>query len=77
MSRTLVLNADAGVSAPAREENPRLAAVVVFDEPHPAYYGGTVSAPVFSEVIGDALKYLDATQMDGSMINKDKDTDDS
>ena len=39
-------------------ENPRLAAVVVFDDPHPAYYGGSVSAPVFSEVVGDSLKYL-------------------
>ncbi len=39
-------------------DNPRLAAVVVFDDPHPAYYGGTVAAPVFSEVVGDALKYL-------------------
>ena len=38
--------------------NPRLAAVVVFDDPHPAYYGGTVSAPVFAEVVGNALKYL-------------------
>jgi len=43
-------------------ENPQLAAVVVFDEPHPAYYGGTVSAPVFSEVVGDSLKYLNAGQ---------------
>ncbi len=46
-------------------DKPRLAAVVVFDEPHPAYYGGTVAAPVFSEVIGDSLKYLDAKQMTG------------
>lgn len=53
-------------------ENPRLAAVVVFDDPHPAYYGGTVAAPVFSEVIGDALKYLDAKQMAGSMISNDQ-----
>ncbi|MBF0511661.1 MAG: penicillin-binding protein [Candidatus Omnitrophica bacterium] len=43
-------------------ENPRLAAVVVFDDPHPAYYGGTVSAPVFSEVVGDSLKYLNTHQ---------------
>jgi len=43
--------------APA--DNPRLAAVVVFDEPHPSYYGGTVAAPVFQEVISDALKYLE------------------
>ncbi|MDE2214949.1 MAG: penicillin-binding protein, partial [Candidatus Omnitrophica bacterium] len=42
--------------APAND--PRLAAVVVFDDPHPAYYGGTVAAPVFSEVVGDSLKYL-------------------
>jgi cell division protein FtsI/penicillin-binding protein 2 len=39
-------------------DNPRLAAVVVFDDPHPAYYAATVAAPVFSEVVGDALKYL-------------------
>jgi cell division protein FtsI (penicillin-binding protein 3) len=39
-------------------DNPRLAAVIVFDDPHPAYYGGSVAAPVFSEVIGNSLKYL-------------------
>jgi len=39
-------------------ENPRLACVVVFDDPHPSYYGGTVAAPVFAEVVGDSLKYL-------------------
>ena len=39
-------------------ENPRLACVVVFDDPHPAYYAATVAAPVFSEVVGDSLKYL-------------------
>jgi len=44
-------------------DNPQLACVVVFDEPHPAYYGGTVAAPVFSEVVGDSLKYLNAGQM--------------
>ncbi len=40
--------------------NPRLAAVVVFDEPHPVYYGGLVAAPVFQEVVSNALQYLDA-----------------
>ena len=39
-------------------ENPRLACVVVFDDPHPVYYGGSISAPVFAEVVGDSLKYL-------------------
>ncbi len=38
---------------------PRLAAVVVMDEPSgEAYYGGEVAAPVFSRVIGDALRIL-------------------
>ncbi|MBL8013605.1 MAG: stage V sporulation protein D, partial [Candidatus Omnitrophica bacterium] len=43
-------------------ENPQLAAVVVFDEPRPAYYGGTVAAPVFEEVIENSLKYLSTQQ---------------
>ena len=46
-------------------ETPRLACVVVFDDPHPAYYAATVAAPVFSEVVGDSLKYLN-TQRDPS-----------
>ncbi len=43
-------------------ENPRLAAVVVFDEPRPVYYGGLVAAPVFQEVVSNALRYLDAKE---------------
>jgi cell division protein FtsI (penicillin-binding protein 3) len=43
--------------APA--DNPRLAAVVVIDEPRPSYFGGTVSAPVFKEMIENSLKYLE------------------
>ena len=43
-------------------DNPRLACVVVFDDPHPVYYGGSVSAPVFAEVVGDSLKYLNTQQ---------------
>ncbi len=46
--------------APA--DNPRLAAVVVFDQPHPSYFGGTVSAPVFQEVMSNALKYLKVSE---------------
>ncbi|OGX09053.1 MAG: hypothetical protein A2Z88_08015 [Omnitrophica WOR_2 bacterium GWA2_47_8] len=42
--------------APA--EDPQIAIVVVVDEPHPSYYGGTVAAPVFQEVAEDTLKYL-------------------
>jgi cell division protein FtsI (penicillin-binding protein 3) len=39
--------------APA--ENPRYAMVVVLDEARPLYYGGTVAAPVFKEVMEAAL----------------------
>jgi cell division protein FtsI (penicillin-binding protein 3) len=50
--------------------NPRLAAVVVIDEPSAGkYYGGDVAAPVFSAVLGGALRLLgvplDAAHPDG------------
>ena len=41
-------------------ENPRVAIVVVVDEPHPAYFGGTVAAPVFRNVLIQTLRYLNA-----------------
>ncbi|MFH1655116.1 MAG: penicillin-binding transpeptidase domain-containing protein [Candidatus Omnitrophota bacterium] len=40
------------------KENSRVAIAVFFDEPHPAYLGGTVAAPVFKKVAQDVLKYL-------------------
>ncbi|MBL7068476.1 MAG: hypothetical protein ISS34_01285 [Candidatus Omnitrophica bacterium] len=39
-------------------EDPRIAVLVTVDKPTPAYYGGTVAAPVFKNVAGDVLKYL-------------------
>ena len=43
--------------APASD--PRLAAVVIIDEPHgELYYGSDVAAPVFSEVMTEALRML-------------------
>jgi cell division protein FtsI (penicillin-binding protein 3) len=43
-------------------ENPRLVTVVVIDEPrHGDYFGGLVAAPVFSEVMGNALRLLQVT----------------
>lgn len=46
-----------GGVAPA--SNPRLAAVVMIDEPGAGlYYGGDVAAPVFSAVVGGALRLL-------------------
>jgi cell division protein FtsI/penicillin-binding protein 2 len=37
---------------------PRLAVLVVLDEPEGAYYGGAVAAPVFREIASQALWYL-------------------
>jgi cell division protein FtsI (penicillin-binding protein 3) len=46
-----------GGVAPA--SNPRLAAIVVIDEPGAGkYYGGEVAAPVFAGVVGGALRLL-------------------
>ena len=42
--------------APA--DHPLLSLAVVLDDPKPLYYGGTVAAPVFSEVMEAALAYL-------------------
>lgn len=42
-------------------DDPKIAAVVVFDNPHPSYYGGTVAAPVFKEMLVDSLKYLETS----------------
>jgi len=39
--------------APA--ENPRLATIVVIDEPARQFFGGTVAAPVFSRIMQHAL----------------------
>lgn len=45
--------------APA--EDPMLAMIVSIDDPHPLYYGGTVAAPVFREVIEGSLVHLGYT----------------
>jgi len=42
--------------APA--EDPKVAIAVVLDQPHPYYFGGVVSAPVFKNVACDVLKYM-------------------
>ena len=39
-------------------ENKKLAIAILFVEPHPYYYGGTVAAPVFSEIATSALRYM-------------------
>ena len=42
--------------APA--DDPMLAMIISIDDPHPYYYGGTVAAPVFKDVIEQSLIYL-------------------
>ncbi len=39
-------------------DNPKIAICVVFDEPHPIYYGGSVAAPVFAQIADATLKYF-------------------
>ncbi len=44
--------------------NPRIACVVVIDEPRPVfgkYYGGFVAAPVFGKVVASALRLMNVT----------------
>jgi cell division protein FtsI/penicillin-binding protein 2 len=46
-------------------EDPYFVVNVMIDNPHPAYYGGTVAAPVFREVIRELLfhmKYVDISK---------------
>ncbi|MGD8412036.1 MAG: penicillin-binding protein 2 [Desulfobacterales bacterium] len=47
-------------------EKPRLAIVVVIDEPQGAYYGGTVAAPVFRRVARETLHYLNIPPESGA-----------
>ncbi len=39
-------------------DDPKIAVVVMVDEPHPYYFGGVVAAPVFQKVAGETLRYL-------------------
>ena len=39
-------------------DDAKLAVVLTFDEPHPAYYGGVVAGPAFKEVVENSLRYL-------------------
>ncbi|MDP3142562.1 MAG: hypothetical protein Q8N14_01260, partial [Candidatus Omnitrophota bacterium] len=52
--------------APA--DKPQIAMAVIFDEPHPSHFGGTVAAPVFARVAENTLKYLQSTQTESKEI---------
>ena len=43
--------------APA--DNPKIIAIVLIDEPQGIYYGGQIAAPVISELLDNALPYLE------------------
>ena len=53
-------------------DNPKIAVVVVIDEPRPVYFGGVVSAPAFKNICENVLRYLE-TQTSPSMqlVTKD------
>jgi len=40
-------------------QDPRLAILVVLNEPRPQYFGGTVCAPVFKKIATETLRYLE------------------
>ncbi|MDR2454992.1 MAG: transpeptidase family protein [Deltaproteobacteria bacterium] len=46
-------------------DNPRLTVLVVLDEPKPSYHGGVVAAPVFKEIMSQALPLLDVPPRSG------------
>ena len=57
--------------------SPRLATVVVIDEPRQGdYFGGLVAAPVFSEITGNALRLMQVTpdeiDQNSSLVSLDK-----
>ncbi|MBT8436819.1 MAG: penicillin-binding protein 2, partial [Gammaproteobacteria bacterium] len=57
--------------APA--SNPRLVMAIMIDEPtQNGYYGGLVAAPVFQEVISNALRILDVPPDDLPTLARSK-----
>lgn len=50
---------------PVRE--PEIAIIVVVDEPQPCHYAGVVSAPVFSKIAAQAIRYLEV-RPDGNQL---------
>jgi len=61
--------------APA--DDPRIAVLVVIDEPDPSnYYGGQIAAPVVASIVKDTLRYLNVkpmyTEEEAAKLVKDK-----
>ncbi|MDR2340010.1 MAG: transpeptidase family protein [Deltaproteobacteria bacterium] len=51
-------------------EKPELCLLVVLDQPWPSYYGGVVAAPVFKEIMSQALPLLDVPPTDKVVLPK-------
>jgi len=51
-------------------EKPKIVIAVVFDEPRPVYYGGSVCAPIFKNIAERVLKYMDVP-MERGLENRD------
>lgn len=54
----------------APSDKPRLAVLVAFNEPQGAYYGGTVAAPVFREIIEASLRYMEVPSANTQIVVK-------
>ncbi len=48
-------------------DDPRLALLIIVDEPQGITYGGVVAAPIFKEAAHHILRYLNITPKKGSM----------
>lgn len=53
-------------------ENPAFVMIVTMDEPRGAYYGGTVSAPVFQAIAKRVLRYMNIDPDPSLMTEKEK-----
>lgn len=53
-------------------DSPKLAILVMIDEPQNGYYGGEVAAPVFQQVAKDTLRYLNVPSSDERVFILDK-----
>lgn len=51
----------ASFAAVAPVDNPKIAVLVIVDEPSGVYYGGTVAGPITKTVIEETLNYLEVT----------------
>lgn len=49
-------------------EDPQVAALVVLDDPNGMYYGGTIAAPVFNEIMTQVMRVLNIHPNEGSYV---------